>query len=555
MLQPAISRTSAVEQTELKLYDEALATFRNLETNSPKSEWASRARFGYAEVFIRQRNYQQAGEIYEREAERLLSSGRRDELAAIYLEFADRFFDGIPDESQPGQKIHDYRQAAEFYQQATTLHPSLEKQQQIALRIARCRQELNDLATAVTAYREFISAYGSDADVKQRAPIKLEIEARYRLGLALLAQSQSAEARKVWQDLLDGPAFRLAQSDLLAEAQFQLSRTYGIPAPATDGDLELGVAALETFLKANPKHRLAAQAELDIATSYGSRGRFDQAVARLKSLIENMTYSSSDDLPKARNLLGEILFAQKKYDEAIRVWRAFLTAHPNHRAWNTVLSRIADAEFEKAQEQDRLKNYKAARELWETFLKDHPLDTRAPKVMYLFGKLKYQEGLDRVNERVVEAAKAGKTVEPVDATARQLFEQAIDGMETARQQVSAIRRADGQFRFSLMIGEVLEVQLGRLNEAIEAYKAADAKDRIARLTERQMEILTPRKFRSNEHPFLRLSTRNVDKATVKVYRVEMTDYFRKMHLAGAIESLDIGLIDPDKTFEYRRQGL
>ncbi|MGO9247664.1 MAG: tetratricopeptide repeat protein, partial [Solirubrobacteraceae bacterium] len=56
-------------------------------------------------------------------------------------------------------------------------------------------------------------------------------------------------------------------------------------------------------------------------------------------------------MPKARNLLGEILFSQKKYDEAIAVWRAFLAAHPNHRAWNKVLARITDAEAEKAQEQ------------------------------------------------------------------------------------------------------------------------------------------------------------------------------------------------------------
>ena len=67
-------------QTELKLYEPAIDTFRKLETEHPQSGWASRARFGHAEVFIRQRNYQQAGEIYEREAARLLSAGRRDEL-------------------------------------------------------------------------------------------------------------------------------------------------------------------------------------------------------------------------------------------------------------------------------------------------------------------------------------------------------------------------------------------------------------------------------------------------------------------------------------------
>jgi alpha-2-macroglobulin len=540
-------------QAELKLYDQAIETLHRLQSEHPKSEWLSRARFGQAEVLMRQRNYQQAGEIYEREATRLLSAGRRDELAAIYLEFADRFFDGVANPSEPAQKTHDYGQAAEFYQQAASLHPGLEKRQQIELRIARCRQELKQLPQAIEEYRKFIADYGSDADVKNRAPVKLEIEARYRLGLALLDASQPADARKTWQDLLESPAFRLDGNDFLAEAQFQLGRTYGIPAPASEGDLELGVAALGAFLKEHPKHRLAPEAELDIAMSYGSRGRFEQAAERLKSLIGNPDYASSEELPKARNLLGEILFSQKKYDEAVRVWRAFLSAHPNHRAWNAVLSRITDAEFEKAQEQYRLKNYKVARELWEAFLKDHPLDTRVPKALYLFGKMKYQDAVDRVNERLAEAAKTGKTIDAVDATARQLFEQAIDEWKRL---VSKYPDSEDPTHNSayLAIGEVFEMQLGRLNDAIEAYKKADAQDRITRLTQRQMEILTPRKFRTHERPFLHLSTRNVDKVNVKVYPVEMTDYFRKMHLAGAIETLDIGLIDPDKTFEFAVKG-
>src|SRR5689334_3799915 len=40
-------------QIESKQYDEAIATFRKLESDFPKSDWASRARFGNADVLIR----------------------------------------------------------------------------------------------------------------------------------------------------------------------------------------------------------------------------------------------------------------------------------------------------------------------------------------------------------------------------------------------------------------------------------------------------------------------------------------------------------------------
>ena len=58
----------------------------------------------------------------------------------------------------------------------------------------------------------------------------MEIEARYRLGkLVLLASQQHAEARKTWQDLLDGSDFRLAESDLLAERKFSSAGLTGFP--------------------------------------------------------------------------------------------------------------------------------------------------------------------------------------------------------------------------------------------------------------------------------------------------------------------------------------
>ena len=39
--------------------------------------------------------------------------------------------------------------------------------------------------------------------------------------------------------------------------------------------------------------------------------------------------------------------------------------------------------------------------------------------------------------------------------------------------------------------------------------------------------------------------------TVRAYKVDLETYFRKMHLARGVEGLDIALIDPDKTFEFK----
>ena len=66
-----------------------------------------------------------------------------------------------------------------------------------------------------------------------------------------------------------------------------------------------------------------------------------------------------------------------------------------------------------------------------------------------------------------------------------------------------------------------------------------------------MTVATERPFRGDETPTLKLTTRNIESVTIRAYKVDMETYFRKMHLAGGVESLDISLIDPDSTFEFK----
>ena len=66
-----------------------------------------------------------------------------------------------------------------------------------------------------------------------------------------------------------------------------------------------------------------------------------------------------------------------------------------------------------------------------------------------------------------------------------------------------------------------------------------------------MTITTERVFRSDETPKIKLVTRNIESVTISAYKVDLETYFRKMHLARGVEGLDISLIDPDKTFEFK----
>lgn len=557
-------------QLELNQLDPAFETFTRQEKEFPNSRWLARARFGKAAVLTKRRNYQAAGAIYKTEIERLLSSGRKDELTTIYLEFADRYFEGIPEQGPTSTKKPDYTQALTYYTQALDLRPSLALRQKIELRIARCQVELNQLPPGIAAYEQFLKNYaGKDTPPADRASAAFESEARYQLGRAQLAAGQPAEARKTWQDFLSGAAAKAGVADHVTEATYRLAHTYGVPAPPTVGDLELGVAALEKFVKLFPKSPLAPQAEFEIAQSQIHHGRYEQAVATLKALIANPAYAKATQVPSAWNLLGQSYAAQKRFAEAIAAWREFLDKFPTDPNWSNVQRGIIDNEFATAADERREKHFAAARKLWETFLNKYPLDARAPLILFQFGQMEFDEAVQAAKPAAANVAERAKPDDAAKdapkeapavpavadpAAANKLFAAAIDDWNRL---VSKYPETNEASQAAYMIGVTLEERLGKLAEALEAYKKVTgqfqnhAQQRIANLTAKQLEIITERKFRSNEKPRIKLSTRNLENVSVKLYRIDMTDYFRKMHLASGVESLDIALIDPDKSWEQK----
>ena len=139
--------------------DEAVKTFKTLESEHPDSDWAARARFGRAAVAVTDRRYDLAGEIYGEEAKRLLSRERKDELASIYLEYADRYFHGVESDNPTETKQPDYPQALEFYQQAHQLGPSTQRSREIEYQIARCQEKMKRLREAIAGYRRFLQEH------------------------------------------------------------------------------------------------------------------------------------------------------------------------------------------------------------------------------------------------------------------------------------------------------------------------------------------------------------------------------------------------------------
>jgi alpha-2-macroglobulin len=494
-------------------YDDAVAAYTAAEQN-PKfaeSRWQRRYRFGRALALARKGDFQAAEQIYRAEAEHLLSADRKQELADIYLEFADNYFKPADELQKP-----DYAKALEFYNKALEVGPKPEKREEVELRVARCYQELGNPQEAANRYTQFTKAHPDSP---------LDLEARYRLGEVQLIMGQREEARRTWQDML--ATYADNKSERVAEATFKISETYGLPAPASNEDLELGVASLESFLKRFPEHKLAGQAYHRIANAYIHCGRYEDAVKTLKKFLDDERYAGREELADARVLLGRSYQLQKKFDEALATWRDYLTKHPAHSAWSDVQRSIIDTEFLEGAEAAKAKRYDQARRLWQEFLVKYPLDPRAPRILLEFGRMKFLE--EDHNAAIAEW----------------------------RRVVSKYPNTNESSQAQYLVAITIEEKQGKLQDALKEYQkvtwgnyVAKAQQRIARLTTKEMTVATERVFRSNETPRVKLTSRNIESVTVRAYTVDLETYFRKMHLASGVEALDIALIDPDKTFEF-----
>jgi uncharacterized protein YfaS (alpha-2-macroglobulin family)/outer membrane protein assembly factor BamD (BamD/ComL family) len=504
-------------------YDDAIVTFAAVEKEFAKDIWARRARFARAVTLAKKGDFASAETIYRAEAEYLLSHERKQELADVYLSFARKYATPRDEKSPADQPQPDYPKALQFFQAALELGPKPSLRPEIELQMADCYRLSGNPQEAINRYREF---------VKKRADDPRIVEARFRLGQSHLAAGNPSEARPAWQDLLalvpaDRKPARPEDDDFLAQAAFQVAATYGMPTPTNDDDLALGTTALEAMIERFPNHKLAGKARVALVRSRIVRGRFAEAAAAAELFLRDSKRADTDDGADVRNLLGIALRQQKKFTEALTAWRDFLIKHPSHAQWSEVQQRIIETEYLIGLEAFDKKNYEEARKHWNEFLIRYPLDERSPMILFQFGRAEY------------------------------LGEKWDAAIEAWRRLISKYPSHELSSQAQMLIGTIFEEKKHDPTAAMAEYqkvtwgsRRSAAHSRIGQLRAKQLKIVTERMFRTDETPYIKLDSRNIDKVTVRVYTVDLETYFRKMHLACGIESLDLALIDPDRTFEF-----
>jgi hypothetical protein len=556
-------------QLYAKGYEGAVASLTEFERKHPASRWLAKARFARAEAHLATRQYQQAEDIYEAEAQRLMAEGRKDELAGVLVSFADRLATpkdpALPDSPEP-----DYGRAHELYQAALDFETSPALRDEVMFRRAQTMVAAKNWGSATGEFQAYLAEFDPEwpdarAGIARRGDHIYQ--ARFDLADAFQQAGQRDEARRVWQDLVavtaqpaGKPAAQAgAAEDALAVQKLRASAMYRIAGTYSVGDLSqtlMAVKALGDALAAYPGAEESVRSAFEIGADYQAIGRHDDAVAAYRRFLAGTGFrpgsakaeeALAELMMEAEFRLGNVYLAQKKYDDAKEVWSDYIARHPAGPQWSLCQQGIVEAEYRLGSDLMAKKDYTSAREAWQAFLKQYPLEPRARQIMFAFGQMSYQAAVDLEKEEPTGTAKAGT-----------LYAEAVGAWEKL---VSKYPNSEESSRAQYMIGLVYETKLRDLEKAIAEYgkctwgsHAREAAQRIAGMTQRQLTLLTERVWRTDEPARVKVQMRNVEKLTVSAYRLDLEDYFRKTQRISGVEELDTPLIAADKTWEVEAAG-
>ncbi|MFH1748098.1 MAG: tetratricopeptide repeat protein, partial [Planctomycetota bacterium] len=543
-------------------FKEAIGQFERQLEQFPDGIWANKARFRQADAHAALKEFDQAERIYGERVALLVGNTRKGELARVYMKFAEEYFAPPDSLTRP-----DYGRARAFYERALELEPGETLRDDLMFHRAVCNQKLGSWQDAVTQYEEYLTVF----DVEFRRILKESgsatplpagadrngnhiIAARLGLAESYFAQGNGFAARRTAQNLLKllerADLSEPEQRDTNIKALYLLAQTYGIPAPANAEALVLGIETLEKLLATFPDSRPAIQAAHDIGAAYSHLGRSEQAIAAFQALIDRRdikpetaeTNKLAEELSQdALFRIGQLYLSQKKYTDAIGTWNQYVARYPTGPHWSAAQQAIVDAEYRIGADAFAERKHDDARQTWSRFLQEYPLDERARWILYAFGEMAYREQLD-----LEEAGQKPDWNQP---------------LVHWRQLVSKFPATEEAGAAQFRIGLTLEEKIQDLEAAIKAYRqlswssqADAARQRVEQMRATRLVVQTPRSFRTDETPRVAVDVRNIDKLTVKLYRIDMRDYFRKSHGLGGVERLDLLLIDPDRTFEVTVAG-
>ncbi len=569
--------------------------------------WQRKALFLKAQCLAELKRHQEAEAIYSTEATRLFATTRKEKLAEALIALAQE----ITKPAVPGQSVSSDAQnkALALYRKAQELETGPKMREQLLFQTVVSVRDLNqrdELSQACDAYlREFdpdwrglIGSAPPTSATKEAGAHRWEV--RQMLIEGMLQAGGGAAARRYAEDILTqwktkAPAAGTKPDR--GDIEWQICRSHGAlmvqpvhsaQLPHSSNDMQQGaqivqqnepvttipcadpakhIASLRQFLQVHPSHPRSAEAAFTLIQVLTSQNKSEEAMEACKAFYDRADWPSpaaneKDKRTPAVRLeswrqmaffqIGALRFAARQYPQAIEQWRAYIAKHPEGSLWQQAQARIMEAEFQLCLDAVATNNREEAAKRFDAFIAAHPLDSRCAQLLFLNGQWQFTTAQELAKKE------AGKPRSP-ELTA--LFENAIT--EWARLIIKHPQSEEASLAL-YRTGIIQAEHLDRHEEALNTFHRLTwggwkqlAAERAAMMPQRSLALRTPRTFRSNETAQVRVNVRNIEKLKVSRYILNLEDFFRSRHrLDGesGIGSLDIDLIQPDKTWEVNIEG-
>jgi len=535
--------------------------------NYPESQWRHKARFLTARALIAQKNHKAAESILAAEAARIFSPERKQSIAQVLVDFAD----GLAREPDPNELDAlpaDNAKALALYQQVLALEISRELRDDTLFKVAGAHQRLNQHPQAIAALHKYLDTFDPKwtgpvgSATRQRGELKKEpvaagkhhLEARFSLIKSQIVSGALEAARQnidafapllgdsvmEFSDLRDGTIKR-DKSDLA----HQRILTY-------TNDIPNYIEEIKKFLAAYPGYEKAVGLARIMPSQLERLGRIDEAIAAHREFVDGKNFKFTADektttpdpntgISPAENLknfqrgsfyqIAQLYFNQKKYDDAIKQWQAYVNRYPDGAQWAASQAGIINAQFQIGLDAVAAGEDQKARERFAKFLNQYPLDPRARQIMFTLGQMHVAK--EDYKKAIAEWSRLISKYPNTEESSLALYRTGVFQSE----------------------------HLGQLEEALATFRrltwgswAQPAKARVTMLSQKSLGVATERAFRTNEVAQIAVTSRNIEKVKVSVYPLNLESYFRKTHQLGRIDHLDIDLIEPEKTWEVKFDG-
>ncbi len=323
--QLALEKYTAFLQQHPDHANASLATFRAGECNFRLDRYAEAARW-FEQLTERFPESEEAEPAWLWLGDARFKTAEYEAAAAAYASLLERFPDSQHAPTAAywrGESLYHlgrFQEAADAYADALDRGLGEHEKPYALYSIGLCRMQLEQPGPAAEHFSRVVEEHPA-------SPVAAE--SRYLLGNALRAQQKYPEALAAYQAVLAN----YAQSPFAAWAQSGIAGTY-----FQQGDYAKAREAWEELIARFPDSEASAEARLRIADSYYHQEQWQRAA----ELYEAIVAEGGQWAPEARFWLGVSQLKRGRSDEALSIFQALITNHPQHPRVGDAWLRIAE---------------------------------------------------------------------------------------------------------------------------------------------------------------------------------------------------------------------